>query len=37
MKSFTEEGHPFFIWPEHYVEIFKLEENWEKVIDRIPV
>ena len=30
----TEEGPPFFVRPEHYVEI--LEENWEKVIDRIP-
>ena len=34
MKPFTEEGPPFFIRPEHYVEI--LEGNWEKVIDRIP-
>ena len=34
LNPFTEEGPPFFVRPEHYVEI--LEENWEKVIDRIP-
>ena len=32
---FTEDGPPFFVRPEHYAEI--LEENWEKVIDMIPV
>lgn len=30
----TEEGPPFFVRPEHYVEILK--GNWEKVIDMIP-
>ena len=35
IKPFTDDGPPFFIRPEHYVEI--LEENWEKVIDMIPV
>ena len=34
IKPFTEEGPPFFVRPEHYVEI--LEEKWEKVIDKIP-
>ena len=34
IKPPTEEGPPFFVRPEHYVEI--LEKDWEKVIDRIP-
>ena len=35
IKPFTEEGPPFFVRPEHYVDI--LADKWEKVIDRIPV
>ena len=33
-KTFHRRRSPFFVRPEHYVEILK--ENWEKVIDRIP-
>jgi len=34
INPFTEKGPPFFLRPEHYVEL--LEANWEKVIDRVP-
>jgi methyl halide transferase len=37
IKPFTEDGPPFFIRPEHYVEILEDTGNWEKVIDMIPV
>lgn len=35
IDPFKEEGPPFFVRPEHHVEV--LEGNWEKVVDRIPV